>query len=589
MNNETRIAFLERQMERMAREKAEALAALDRAAMLGRLETAYAKLDTPQPIYTETVLRVREMIALREASIYAVDERTDDFTLVLADPPEARKHLDHEVNALIADQSFALALSSPAPTFFVASDRVTHLLLHPLSTPSRTRGMFVARLAQDKATISDITLALLSLVMNACAMALESYELYRFFSESNKRLEATVAKRTRDIREAGEQMQAMLKSSHDAMIMIDQDDRVRFWNTKAEEMFGYTEAEVLDHRMHELIVARDEDLLAARKAMEEFAFTGTGPVMGTVMEFTARRKDGSYFPVERSVAALQINGKWHAVGSLRDITVRKQAEAEMIRLNTELNEQKNALEEDLRLAAEVQMRLLPDKLIRFAGLEVDWRFEPSATIGGDIFNLVQLPGGKIAAYVLDVSGHGAPAALVTASVDQVLDAQCGMLADNGVAVSPDEVIRRLEDAYPLERFDKFFSFLYVIYDFSNSRLEYANAGHPPPLLCRPGATVNVLESGGTIIGMGSLHSAKTDYVDLHPDDVLLLYTDACLEHENDAGEQFGLERLCASLAAHCSAPVDAILDAVYAEIRSFAPGKELEDDITLLCIKYIGL
>jgi diguanylate cyclase (GGDEF)-like protein/PAS domain S-box-containing protein len=143
-------------------------------------------------------------------------------------------------------------------------------------------------------------------------------------------------------------IRAMSEAAHDAMIMIDAKDTVLFWNSAAEHLFGYTSDEVMGKGMHDF-VALPEDAAKAREGLKHFATTGKGPVMDSVLEFTAVRKNGKTFPVERSVSAFQAGGQWFAVGSLRDITQRKEDEAKLTRLAnidglTGLNNRRNFMD-----------------------------------------------------------------------------------------------------------------------------------------------------------------------------------------------------------------------------------------------------
>ncbi len=124
------------------------------------------------------------------------------------------------------------------------------------------------------------------------------------------------------------QMRAMAEASHDALIMIDSDDRVMFWSPAAERMFGWTRKEALGRSLH-LLVTQESDREKAWKGLKHFATTGQGPVVGSVMEFMAVKKGGELFPVERSVAAFRLGDSYYAVGSLRDITQRRKAEQDL--------------------------------------------------------------------------------------------------------------------------------------------------------------------------------------------------------------------------------------------------------------------
>ncbi|MFV0347095.1 MAG: PAS domain S-box protein, partial [Halodesulfovibrio sp.] len=126
---------------------------------------------------------------------------------------------------------------------------------------------------------------------------------------------------------------AMADASYDAFIMIDSNDTILFWSAAAERLFGWTAEEALGQKVHRLIVP-PKYLDAAMQGMERFKRTGTGMVMNSVMEFRALRKDGTSFPVERSVSSFSIGDEHYAVGHIRDITERKLAELKLERMAT---------------------------------------------------------------------------------------------------------------------------------------------------------------------------------------------------------------------------------------------------------------
>ncbi|MFC1798532.1 transporter substrate-binding domain-containing protein [Thermodesulfobacteriota bacterium] len=123
-------------------------------------------------------------------------------------------------------------------------------------------------------------------------------------------------------------IRAMSDSSLDALVMIDGKANIIFWNPAAERIFGYSAEEVMGRNLHELI-ATPEDREFAGKGVADFSGSGEGKVIGVVIERTGRRKDGSTFPAEIAVSALQMENEWYAVGTVRDISDRKQVEEEL--------------------------------------------------------------------------------------------------------------------------------------------------------------------------------------------------------------------------------------------------------------------
>jgi PAS domain S-box-containing protein len=134
------------------------------------------------------------------------------------------------------------------------------------------------------------------------------------------------------LKEAADRNRAITETANDAIICIDPAGIVNMWNRKAEEMFGYAAAEAIGRNLHELIMPQ-QYREQAEQAMRHFAKTGSGPIVGSTRQLDARRKDGSEFPVELSVSAMNIHDEWHATGIIRDITGRRQAEAKIEKLN----------------------------------------------------------------------------------------------------------------------------------------------------------------------------------------------------------------------------------------------------------------
>ena len=122
---------------------------------------------------------------------------------------------------------------------------------------------------------------------------------------------------------------ALTDTAADAIICLKSPDTIYLWNKKAEDMFGYSADEAINKPLHQLIVPQ----IYREKAYEgfsEFYRTGRGTVIGKTIELTALRKDGSVLPVELSVSASNIRGKWHATGIIRDISMRKKLENELV-------------------------------------------------------------------------------------------------------------------------------------------------------------------------------------------------------------------------------------------------------------------
>ena len=147
-------------------------------------------------------------------------------------------------------------------------------------------------------------------------------------SEANKQLQQEVSDRIKaegELRESEEKFRKITSSALDAIIMMDDTGSISYWNEAAEEIFGYSAQEALGKEMHTFL-APQKYFGAYEKGVRTFKETGQGPVVGKTLELTAKRGNGTEFPIELSVSAVKIKGRWHSIGILRDITDRKKAE-----------------------------------------------------------------------------------------------------------------------------------------------------------------------------------------------------------------------------------------------------------------------
>jgi two-component system sensor histidine kinase/response regulator len=148
----------------------------------------------------------------------------------------------------------------------------------------------------------------------------------------------TERKRAEDALAAGEaRMRAITDSAQDAILMMDPEGRVSYWNPAAERIFGYAHDEAIGKNLHQIIVPQHYHE-AHHAALPVFLKTGQGAVMGKTLDLQALRKDGKEISVQLSLSAVQLDGAWHAVGLLRDITDRKRVEEALLETNQHLEE-----------------------------------------------------------------------------------------------------------------------------------------------------------------------------------------------------------------------------------------------------------
>lgn len=132
-------------------------------------------------------------------------------------------------------------------------------------------------------------------------------------------------------RETQSKLLAITEAAQDAIIMIDNEGRITFWNPAAERMFGYSQDEAMGEDAHRLL-APERHYEAYKKIFSQFAEIGKGPAVGRILELSGRKKTGEEIPTELSLSAIKIQNKWHVIAIIRDITERRKAEEEKKRL-----------------------------------------------------------------------------------------------------------------------------------------------------------------------------------------------------------------------------------------------------------------
>ena len=199
----------------------------------------------------------------------------------------------------------------------------------------------------------------LSNAMNEMAAQLDS-----FYSN----LQGMVDERTREVQESETRFRGIVETAKDAMICISENGIIYQWNKSAEEMFGYSADEAIGKNIHSLIIP-ERFCEKAYEGFKTFSQTGTGPIIGKTIELVGLKKGGAEFPVELSVSAMNIKGRWHAVGVIRNITKRKEAEYAIKRqLDELLRFQKATIDREFRMKElKDRVREMEEKLKRLKG------------------------------------------------------------------------------------------------------------------------------------------------------------------------------------------------------------------------------
>ncbi len=240
-------------------------------------------------------------------------------------------------------------------------------------------------------------------------------------------------------------------------------------------------------------------------------------------------------------------------------------------------------EEEHRIATELQRGLIPARLPTVAGVELAAHYQAAglgAEVGGDWYDAFALPSGRIGVVLGDVAGSGIRAASTMGQLRSVTRAFA--LADEA-SRSPGEVLTRLNSYRVALDEHQLFTVLYAIVDPAEQTVEWASAGHPPPLRARGGVDVDFLEPGNGLMGVEP-DPYRTLTAELAPGDVLLLYTDGLVERRGESLDA-GLERLASVVADGPDAP-----QALRAHVLEQLVGSgDARDDVTAVVVKIAQL
>ncbi len=243
------------------------------------------------------------------------------------------------------------------------------------------------------------------------------------------------------------------------------------------------------------------------------------------------------------------------------------------------------MERELELAGEIQATFLPapDQIPQPKGWQIAVTLELARETSGDFFDLIDLPGGRLGLVIADVADKGFGAALYMALSRTYIRAAAlgGSILGPGPTLST--VNRRiLADTHS----DQFVTVFYAVLDPSDGTLDYANAGHPPPLWLPTGPhrPVQPLTRTGMALGVLEDKTVGEQSIHIEPGDCLVLYTDGISEAEDPEGRQFGIDGLVEMLAGLRGMEPKLVQQAILARLQTFTHGAAQSDDITLLVL-----
>jgi serine phosphatase RsbU (regulator of sigma subunit) len=327
------------------------------------------------------------------------------------------------------------------------------------------------------------------------------------------------------------------------------------------------------------LLERREPLIVDVERAEEL-----GGALGLLAPFLRRGSSAALVPIatpDELLATLTIIS-FHpdrpVGGAVADTALAIAGQAALAIDNARLYGQQKAF------ADTMQRSLLPRAAPELPGLELGDVYESASRVevGGDVYDYLTLPDGRLAVVLGDVTGHGVDAAADMAMAKYVFRA---LARDHD---TPGELLAEANDVVCSEIAPgRFITLVALVLDPAGGEVACASAGHPPPRLVLPDGTVRAIAARGLALGVDAEQAYGTVVESFPTGAIVVAYTDGVVEARRD-GEQFGVERLDELLARERALPPRRIADAALAACRAWADGGELKDDFALVVIKRSG-
>ena len=300
-------------------------------------------------------------------------------------------------------------------------------------------------------------------------------------------------------------------------------------------------------------------------------------------EWVHQNSKGESFPVQVTVNAVTIDDKPAMIAVWHDLTAIKKREDELLRMNEKMKL-------DLQAAWAIQKALLPVSSPLVKGFRAAWSYKPCDELGGDILNIFKLDEKHIGLYVLDVTGHGLAASLLSVAVSHFLspfsESSFVRHSHHGGKSSfaqPAEVAGSLNQQFSSNPdITQLFTLLYGIFDVESREFRYACAGHPPPLVLSAGGGARYVAGAGLPIGVTTDTSYSEFSLKLKPKDRLYLYSDGVTEAKNADSDLFGDERFLEAVSSGGKHSLSQSLEKVVDKVERWCRPNLLDDDLTLL-------
>jgi sigma-B regulation protein RsbU (phosphoserine phosphatase) len=271
--------------------------------------------------------------------------------------------------------------------------------------------------------------------------------------------------------------------------------------------------------------------------------------------------------------------------------------------NAELRDANERIHSGLRAAARIQQSMLPQRHIATEHVRTAWKYVPTEELAGDAVGLHLIDDRYLTAYVIDVSGHGVPAALLAVAAMHAMEPVCGagsVLRDMsgagglGTVQQPARVAAELNRRFRAGENDgRYFTMILAVLDTRTGQLHFTMAGHPCPIVLRGSKVVPVPDAGGMPIALSDTGRYDEGVVQLEPGDRVFLFSDGLLEQTMPSqgeklGEQFGDQQLLSLLQEHTQSAPEFLVPQVVEALTRWAQRKTFDDDVSVVLLEWVG-
>jgi sigma-B regulation protein RsbU (phosphoserine phosphatase) len=254
--------------------------------------------------------------------------------------------------------------------------------------------------------------------------------------------------------------------------------------------------------------------------------------------------------------------------------------------NARLYEEEKALQlmqQEVRMARDIQMRLLPKAPPVVVGFDIAGKSVPAQNVGGDYFDFLPFRDGRLGLCLADVSGKGISASLLMANVQATVRGQSVLGTPAAQCLHNSNL-----QLYQSTDTDKYVTLFYAVLDTIKRELQYSNAGHNPPLLIKRDSDPILLSVGGPVLGILPEAPFEEATLSLDPGDVLLIYSDGYSEAMNRGFEEFGEDRLLEAAQRHRDLPAEELINRIGEEVNQHCAGTPQTDDMTMIAVRATG-